>query len=79
MPERDRAMFKAFQVFIVDVLDALGGEEDTEGATSLSANEPESDAEPDSPAAARRRKADREGMVVSEMLTRFFRLQNQGC
>ena len=78
MPERDRAMFKAFQVFIFDVLDALGGEEDTEGATSLSANEPESDAEPDSTAAARRRKAEREGMVVSEMLTRLFRLQNQG-
>ena len=30
MPERDRALFKAFQVFILNVLDALGGEEDTE-------------------------------------------------
>ena len=29
MPERDRALFKAFQVFILHVLDALGGEEDT--------------------------------------------------
>jgi hypothetical protein len=24
MPERDRALFKAFQVFILDVFDALG-------------------------------------------------------
>ena len=29
MPERDRALLKAFQVFILHVLDALGGEEDT--------------------------------------------------
>ena len=41
MPERDRALFKAFQVFILDVLDALGGEEDTEGATSLAGSAPE--------------------------------------
>ncbi len=41
MPERDSALFKAFQVFILDVLDALGGEEYTEGAMSLSASVPE--------------------------------------
>ncbi len=78
MPERDRALFKAFQVFILDVLDALGGEEDTEGATSLAASAPEPTAEPESPAAARPRNSEREGMVVAEMLTKVFRLQNQG-
>ena len=52
MPERDRALFKAFQVFILDVLDALGGEEYTEGTMSLSASVPEAAAEPGSPAAA---------------------------
>ena len=78
MSERDRALFKAFQVFILDVLDALGGEEDTEGATSLAASGLEPTAESESPATSRPRKAEREGMVVAEMLTKVFRLQNQG-
>ena len=52
MPERDRALFKAFQEFILDVLDALGGEEYKEVATSLSASVSEAAAEPGSPAAA---------------------------
>ena len=73
LSERDRALFKAFQVFILDVLDALGGEEDTEGATSLAASGLEHIAEPESPATARPRKAEREGMVVAEMLTKVFR------
>ncbi len=78
MPERDRALFKAFQVFILDVLDALGSEEDIEDSTSLSASAPEPAAELESPAAARPRKAEREGAVVAGMLTKVFRLQNQG-
>lgn len=74
MPERDRAVFKAFQVFILDVFDALGEDDDAEDDISPSAAEP-TEAEP---IVARPRKAEREGALVTEMLTKVFRLQNQG-
>ena len=41
MPGSDRTLLKAFQVFILDVVDALRGEEYTERAMSLSASVPE--------------------------------------
>ena len=73
MPVNDRALFKAFQVFILDVLDALGHEDDTEGDSSLRAAEREAAA---APVVARPRKAERE--VVTAMLNKVSRLQNQG-
>jgi hypothetical protein len=77
MQEPDRALFKAFQVFILDVLDALGDEDDTESNRSLSSAEPEPTAESE-PVNVRPRKAEREGALVAEMLIKVFRLQNQG-
>ena len=65
MPVNDRALFKAFQVFILDVLDALGREDDTEGDSSLRAAEREAAA---APVVARPRKAEREGTLVTAML-----------
>ena len=75
MPVNDRALFKAFQVFILHVLDALGHENDTEGDSSLPAAEREA---ADAPVVARPRKAEREGTLVTEMLNKVSRLQNQG-
>jgi len=77
MKEPDRALFKAFQVFILDVLDALGDEDDAEGDSSQTAAEPEPTVESEQ-VNVRPRKAEREGALVAEMLTKVFRLQNQG-
>ena len=52
-----RFLLNALQVFILDVIDAFGGEEDTEGAFSLSVAKLKRVAEPDPLAAARLRKA----------------------
>ena len=56
MPVNDRALFKAFQVFTLDVLDALGHEDDTKDDSSLRAAEREAAA---APVVARPRKAER--------------------
>ena len=52
-------------------------EEYKEAATSLSASVPEAAAEPGSSAVALLRKAEREGALIAELLTKVFRLQNQ--
>jgi hypothetical protein len=69
MPVNDRALFKAFQVFILHVLDALGHENDTEGDSSLPAAEREAAG---APVVARPRKAEKKARWSLRCSTRFL-------
>ena len=92
MPDQDRACFKALQTFVLDVMDIIGTEgEDSDGAADGGTPSPSVQAPPaaaslecaaaaaaEPPAARPPSKAEREGAQVQEILTRVYRLQNQG-